>query len=926
MVDRFVVRAFGPLEVSWNGSPVDVRGGLASAIVARLAWTAGVPVAVERLVEALWKEPPANAVGSLRVYVSRLRSGPLGAVLHGGRGGYSLELSRADVDVLRFWDCLDGADALDLDEAHSSADRFASALALWRAEPFEGLSTFPFAAVAAAELRRRRRDALQHLAALRIEQGEPLRAVAEIEPRIAEEPAHEGLVTALARAYAAAGRPSEALTVLDGLRDHVRERTGLDPSLDVSALRQAILRQDASVVSGGSRRDVERYNIPVPLTRMVGRARDLARIEDARSAHRLVTLVGPGGVGKTRLAVESARRSTRTIDERQWMIDLSSVPEGAEVLGTVADQLGASEHSLDAIARRLEGGPVLLILDNAEHVIRSTRIFVVQLLGACAGLAVLTTSREPLGIAGEFVLRIEGLVGPELDQAVELFRERSAAARGGTTPPGHSDGSIRRMCRLLDGLPLALELAAARTAVLSVDDLSAVLDRGEQLPGGAAEPERHGSLENTIRWSTDGLPADEFTLLVELSRFAGPFTLDAVEAICTPGSRPRRDVALSLAHKSLIAAEETEDGQRRYRLLESMKAFARSRDDPGATEEWFQRHRAYFAELVDQLAPAIRTHAAKATHALFDTLAWDLQLATENAIAAQDRDMALRLASGQAWHWFKRGWLVEGRAVVDRALAVPGRSDPSIEARALVGIVNLAYQSGDADAAFEYVRLGIERATEGGDRFSLATLLAYVAYGRSLFGEADQAQALIEQAMASAEGAPDWLMAELLMSKGQTQRASGQPALALDSLAEARRLARRAGHAWALTSSEYVAGKILIDVRRAPEAIVLLAQGAHAAASGGDYPGALALLHAMGGATALVEQHADGATVFGAVDAIGRRYSYNPVAAEGADAQALRDRVASGLTPREFDAAYSRGSGLTLAELLALGASLVPTR
>jgi predicted ATPase/DNA-binding SARP family transcriptional activator len=925
MADRFVVRAFGPLEVTQNGSPVDVRGGLASAIVARLAWTAGMPVAVDRLVEALWKEPPANAVGSLRVYVSRLRSGPLGAVLHGGRGGYSLNLSRADVDVLRFQDHLDEA-AASLNEAHSSADRWADALALWRADPFEGLSAFPFTTTAVADLRRRRRDALQHLAAVRIDQGEPLRAVALIEPRVAEEPAHEGLVTALARAYAAAGRPSEALTVLDGLRDHVQENTGLDPSPDVSALRQAILRHDASVVTTGPSLDVDRYNVPVPLTRLIGRAADLARIEEARSLHRLVTLVGTGGVGKTRLAIESARRSTRTIDEEQWMIDLSSVPENGDVVGAIADQLGAHEPSLDAIARRVEGRPVLLILDNAEHVIRPVRAFVLRALSLCAGLAVLVTSREPLGIAGEFVLRIDGLVGPELDQAVELFRERSAAARGGAAPPGHSDGSIRRMCRLLDGLPLALELAAARTAVLSVDDLSAVLDRGEQLPAGVSQPERHGSLENTIRWSTDSLPAEEFTLLVELSNFAGPFTLDAVEAICTPGAGSLRDLALSLAHKSLVAADETEDGQRRYRLLESMKAFARSRRDPGDTEEWFRRHRAYFADLVDQLAPAIRTHAAKTTHALFDTLAWDLQLATENSIAAQDRDMALRLASGQSWHWFKRGWLVEGRAVVDRALAVPGRSDPSIEARALVGIVNLAYQSGDADAAFEYVRVGIERATEGGDGFSLATLLAYVAYGRSLFGEADEAERLIEQAMALAEGAPDWLMAELLMSRGQTQRASGRPALALDSLAQARRLARRAGHAWALTSSEYVAGKILIDVRRAPEAIVLLAQGAQAAASGGDHPGALALLHALGGAAALVEQHAIGATVFGAVDAIGRRYSYNPVAAEGADAQVHRDRVASGLTPREFEAAYARGGGLTLTELLALAASLVPTR
>jgi predicted ATPase len=631
-----------------------------------------------------------------------------------------------------------------------------------------------------------------------------------------------------------------------------------------------------------------------------------------------VTLVGPGGAGKTRLAVESARRSTKSIDVEQWMVDLVAVPEGGDVLAATADALGSADHSIASIAARVEGRPTLIVLDNAEHVIRSTRRLATQLLSSCAGLALLVTSREPLSVAGEFVIRVSGFVGDETDEAVELFRERATAARGGVAPAATDDKLIRRMSRMLDGLPLALELAAGRTDVLSMEELASALDHGEQLPGGAFEDQRHASLENTIRSSTDGLDDLELTLLIELSGFAGPFTLDAVAQVCTPSTRPLRDLALSLARKSLIAVDETEDGQRRYRLLESMKAFVRPLSRSPHDEEWELRHRTYFASLVDELAPAVHTHAAAAAHMLLDTLAPDLQLATDRAITAGDRDMALRLAAGQAWHWFKRGWLAEGRAIIDRALAIQQSSDPAIEAGALVGGVNLAYQSGDAEAAFEYVRVGIERATEGNDRLSLARLLAYAAYGRSLFGELEESERMMAEAMSHARDAPDWLRAELYMSQGQTLRALNKRSLALDSLARAQSLARQSGNAWALTSSEYVAGKVLIEVKRPAEAVRLLARGARSAASAGDFPGALALLHLLGGATALLEEHALGATIFGAVDAIGRRYSYNPVDAEGTDARVHRERVSAGLLPRDNEAAYERGTRLSLAELLAL--------
>jgi predicted ATPase/DNA-binding SARP family transcriptional activator len=910
----FRVSAFGSLVIRSDVGSVEVSPGIASAIVARLALSAGQTLTTERLISSLWDTPPTNAAGSLRVYVSRLRAGPLGAILHGGRGGYLLDVDREKVDVLRF-------------ESLVEAERYEEALRVWSAEPFGTLGAFPFVKEARAGLAERRFLAVERVTNLRIQRGEAAVSILELTPLVARNPLHEGLVASLALAYAAEGRVTDALAVLDRSRDVLRDTGGLDPSARMDALRQSILRQDPALGTAAAREhQVERHAIPVPLTRLFGREKELQRIEQARSAHRLVSLVGPGGVGKTRLAIESARRSTRTIDAEQWMVDLSRVAPGGDVLAAAADALGAISHSLEAIAARLQGRATLLILDNAEHVVRETRNLVGGLLAHCDGLAVIATSREPLGIAGEFIIRVPGLIGESSERAVELFRERSAAARGGAEGSPEEMATIRRLCRLLDGLPLALELAAARTDVLSVGELTRALDRGEHLTSDSPAGERHASLDSTIRWSTDNLEEEEFALLVELSNFAGSFTLEAIDSICRSGTRPAREIALALARKSLVAVDETETGRRMYRLLESMRAFARPRRDAQESAAWYVRHTGYFADLADRLAPTIRTHDAPAAHAALDALAADFQLATEHAIEEGDRDTALRLAGGQAWHWFKRGWLVEGRSVIDRALAIPGGSDPAIEARALVGVVNLAYQSGDAEAAFEYVRIGLERATAGGDTLAAASLLAYVAYGRSLFGDPDEAEGLIDQATAWAADAPDWLRAEVLMSRGQTLRALGRPSEALDSLAEARKLAESSGHAWARSSSEYVAGKILIEVRRSREAIPLLVRGAQTAAAGGDIPGALALLHLAGGASAFVERHADGATVFGAVDAIGRRYSYNPVVAEGADAQVHRDRVASGLLPRDFEAAYQRGTGLSLGELLNLSTGLVKAR
>jgi predicted ATPase/DNA-binding SARP family transcriptional activator len=922
MTPRVTIRTFGSFEVSADGQPVALPTGLTRAIVARLALATGSPVTTERLIADLWDDPPRSAPGSLRVYLSRLRDGPLGAYIQGGRGGYALHVAPEDVDLVRFTRLVE-ASAGDDDERVSTD--LVTALGLWRdGDPLAEFSEFPFARESRTRAHEQRRVGALRLAALRLAREEADQAVFDLAPLAAQDPTHEDLTVALASAYARTGRVTDALAALDAHR-HALSDDGLDESVAVERLRQQVLRRDPALVAEVTAREVERHGIPVPLTSLVGRGDELARVADARATHRLVSLVGPGGAGKTRLAVESARRAEQLIDAEQWFVDLTAIADDADVLRAIVETVGVPVSTLDAVAARVGSRASLMILDNAEHVVSGTRDVVSGLLQRSPGLSVLVTSREPLGLPGEFVIRVGGLASGTRGEAEALFSERATEARGGEPPRPGERAAIARLCRLLDGLPLALELAAAHADVLGIDELTDSLARGDLMPGPTSAATRHASLEHTIRWSTDLLPAAELDALISLAGFAGPFTLDAVDAIVeVDGVARPRDLVLALARKSLVAMEETTRGHRQYRLLESTKAFVSPLRPTAAEPGWRDRHSRYFADLVDRLAPGVRSHDSADVQDHLDAVAADLQSALDHAIAAGDRDTALRIAGGQAWHWFKRGSIADGRRAVERARAIDGPSDAGVEAVAVAGLINLTYQSGDAETAMQLTSIGAALAEAAGDRHSLAIFLGFAGYGHSLFGDPAEAERLTSTATELSADAPDWLRADVLMTRGQALRALGRPSTALDSLAEAHRYAERSGHAWARTSSEYVTGKILIEVNRPRDVLTFAVTSANAAVQG-DPTSALALLHLVGGASAFVERHADGAAIFGAIDALGRRYGYNPVAVEGADAKVHRDRVAAGLAPGQYDAEYARGAKLSFAELFGLAESVART-
>jgi predicted ATPase/DNA-binding SARP family transcriptional activator len=906
-----------------DGRRIPLRGEIPTAIAARLALTPGVSVTAETLVDELWTDPPETATVSVRVGVSKLRATELGDLVEGGRGGYRLNLAPDDIDLTRALQVLAGNT-----DAEGRRGLLESVEPLWDEAPLSSLADRPFAIEVRARFAALRRDAIVELAELRLADGDTEDSGRGLEPLLREQPLDEQVVELRARALARGGRVREALELIDELRGRLADALGLDLPASLEELRQAIVRQSPDVVGAADFSDrVERHGIPVPITRFIGRERDLEAVEQARAASRLVTVTGPGGVGKTRLVIESTRRATRAVDEEQWMVDLAAVPDGDGVSVAVGELLGTPEPSIATLARRLGGRRTLLVLDNAEHVLDATRELVRGVLAGAEGLSVVVTSREALKMPGERVVALPPMLESALPDAERLFRERAADAR----PDLDLDlqrSAIRRLCLMLDGMPLALELAAAQLDVLDLDEVAAAVVAGAGAAGLAA---RHASVTDTIRSSVELLSTDERTLLAQVACFAGTFRIEDVAGVCTVGEGTDvATLARRLVQKSLLAPTDHNRVGRRFRVLESVKAYSRATlpldgaDSVISYEQWRARHRAWFATVVDELALELRGHDAAVGRALLDLAAPDLQLALADAVSAGDRAAALRIAGGQAHYWMGRGLLADGLDSLERALATPGDAPVALESVAVTGMALLTYQSGNQERALHYMALGLEVAERAGDASRVALLSAYGAYAASLFGDPEQVEPLLAIALGLLDDAEPWAIAEVLMCQGQAMRALGRPAQALEHLEEARALATQIGYAWIAGSARYVAGKVLIDVRRAREAVELLVPAARRLYLDEDAMSSLAFMHLVAGACALLERHRLGATIFGAVDKLGERFGYSPVRVEGQDAQVHRDRVAQGLTAEEWDAAYREGARLDFDGLFALGASLLP--
>lgn len=920
------IDVLGGLAVRVAGQPVPIRGEIARALLARLALTPGVTVPSEELVRELWAAPPENAAVSVRGNIGKLRATALGDHIGGGRGGYVLEVPESAVDIVRLRSAARAARA-ELIRGGRDDGGLADIVALIEsdAEPVPELVEQPFARTARSSFREERRFAAERLAELSLDDGDPERALVLASGLSAEHPLADEPVRLVALALARLGRTSDAIAAIDDFGDRLAEAQGIELPPVLAVLRQAVLRLDPDVVEveSGTPSAVERHGIPLPITQFVGRAAELATLAAARTEARLVTIVGPGGVGKTRLAVESARRTTTDIDEIQWLLDLTTLAPGSSLTALVADAVGASEPTVAAVARLLDGRRTLLILDNAEHVLASARSFVKAVLESCAGLAVLVTSREPLRLPGERVVHLAPFTGEHADDAIALFTDRAMDARHDFDARAQHEG-IARLCGELDGIPLALELAPARLDVMELGQLASSLRSRSAREAAAGQPMtaelRHESLAAAIRWSIDLLDPTELEVLSQLAAFAGTFDLAAAAAVCAVTGADAAEETVRLAQKSLVAVVERAGSPRRYRLLESVKALVLAAHPIRERDAWRRRHLDWFGSVVDAAEPRLRSHDRRAAWDSLEAANADLALALDTAVDLGDRAAALRITGGQAENWMRPGLYAEGRAALERAFATPGTAPAGIEARALFGAMLVSYQGGDIRAAFDFAERGVARATEAGDRDRLAMLHGYLAYASSTVGELTRAKASVAAATELLDEVQPWASCTVLLGVGQAEHALGHPARALAVLTESRKEAERIGYTFVARSALYATGKVLIGVRRGRDAIDLLVPGAAAALADEQPIAALSMLYLAGGACALIERHAAGLTILEAVDRICARWGFALTEAD-AEVRELRPRLEQALSATESDAARARSTQLGLPELLRFAAA-----
>jgi predicted ATPase/DNA-binding SARP family transcriptional activator len=721
------IGVLGPLEVEVDGAAVEVAGGRLRTLLTRLAMDAGRPVDAAVLVDAVWGgDVPTDEANALQSLVSRLRRG-LGdaAMVRQSGGGYLLAVAPDDVDAQRFTRLAqEGREALRAGQPARAVDLLDQAAGLWRGPALTDSIGAEFAGAAATRYDDLRvRAATDRLQAL-VELGRAAEAVADLEGLAREHPLDERIAALLMDALADQGRQAHALAAYTRIRDELAASLGVDPGSGLRDTHLRVLRgQSAVTADGRDGQPVRRTNLRAPLSSFVGRDADALRLNQVLDRCRLVTLVGPGGAGKTRLATEVMATRLDTVDDGVWIVELAPVTDPGAVAQTVLGALGLRESTMldrtrtaptsrDSLARLLDGladREIAIVLDNCEHLIDAAARLADHLLAQCPGLRILATSREPLGIVGEELVGVAPLTSPDSAEplvalaspAVRLFLDRAAAVRRDGPLVDDDLPTVVEIVRRLDGLPLAIELAAARLRGLPLADVASRLDdRFRLLTGGSrtALP-RHRTLRAVVEWSWELLSDPERLLLERVAVFPAGATPESAAAVCAGDGVEADDVLDLLAQlvdKSLLQQHAGLAGVR-FRLLETIREYGLEQlAASGAATDLRLAHARFFADLVRRSEPAL--HGP-------DQLVWLRQLRDErdNVVAALgaycdvgDASGALSIAVPSASLAMQLGDHAEAVGWLDSALAVPGEVDP--ELHAVASALHAVHQSAsDAD-------------------------------------------------------------------------------------------------------------------------------------------------------------------------------------------------------------------------------------
>ncbi len=771
------MKLFGEFEVVKGGVAVPVRGAKQRGLLALLALNRGNPVSADRLIDQIWGDgqtaKPANA---LQAQIVQLRRTLGASAIITSESGYALDISAADLDAARFEDLVAEGRRLSAEgELALASAVLGDALRLRRGEPLAEFAYAGFADAERAHLNELALVATEYRVEADLRLGHHNELVGELEGLCREHSLRERLWELLMLALYRAGRQAEALRAFTEIRDRLVDELGIDPGSSLRNLEARILDHDPSLaaVQPAPARAPSMParapsmpslpgNLPEPLSSFRGRNTELEQVDQAIDSSRLVTLIGPGGVGKTRLAVAAAARRRDQHSGGAWLVELAGVTDPAAVAPAAAAALGASgpgvgndlpsASTAELIARHLTGRSLVIVLDNCEHVIDEAATLAQALVGALPGLRVVATSREPLGVPGEFLIPVVGLVPVD---AVELFGDRARAVQPGFDPDGPAEAVIDGICRRLDGLPLAIELAAARLRTLPLatlaerlDDRFALLSRGAR----TALP-RQRTLRAVVDWSYDLLFDDERRLFARLSVFVGGCELDAIESVCADDKVPKDDVldVLSrLVDKSLVMAPIA--GESRYSQLQTLWQYGRDRlDNSDEADKVRARHAAYYRQFAEGANEHLRGAAASVWQARLTPELANMKVALDWHLDTSDIDAALLMVSGMAWLWFVNSDFAEGARWLASALGAEGKRRAELHATAqvwhgyFVGISS-SPASGvvECDQAIGVLRPGVDRVRLAEALLLGATVLirAYE-FGRSLEALAE-ARALLE--------------------------------------------------------------------------------------------------------------------------------------------------------------------------------------